>query len=93
MASPNKRRRRHNSPSKAPQQYNSLGNIDLARRCKCVGCHDEIFMDLNDRVVLECSAKHTIWMKCFTKEVASAGCDKKLVCPCCKEKKKESNYH
>ena len=93
MASPNKRRRRHNSPSKAPQQYNSLGNIDLARRCKCVGCPDEIFMDLNDRVVLGCYAKHTICMKCFTKEVASAGCDNKLTCPCCKEKKKEFNYH
>mmetsp|Transcript_10987 Transcript_10987/g.12395 ORF Transcript_10987/g.12395 Transcript_10987/m.12395 type:complete len:115 (-) Transcript_10987:275-619(-) len=93
MASPNKRRRQHNSPSKAPQQYNSLGNIDLARRCKCVGCPDEIFMDLNDRVVLGCYAKHTICMKCFTEKVASAGCDNKLTCPCCKEKKKEFTYH
>ena len=32
-------------------------------------------------------------MKCFTEKVASAGCDNKLTCPCCKEKKKEFTYH
>ena len=91
MASSNKRRRPHNSPSKASQEY--ILNIDLARRCKCAGCTDTFFMDLNDRVVLGCSAKHTICVKCITEEVASADCDNKLTCPCCKEKKKEFTYH
>ena len=93
MVSLTKRMRRHNLPSEASQQYITLGNIDLARRCRCAGCPDEIFMDLNDKVVLGCYAKHTICMKYFTKEVTSAGCDNKLACPCCKEKKRKFNYH
>ena len=93
MASWNNRRRQHDSPSKVSQQYIFLVNIDLTRHCKYAGCTNKIFMDLNDRVVLGCYAKHTTYMKCFTREVASTGSNNKLTCPCCKEKKKEFTYH
>ena len=70
MTLPKNRRQRHRttSPSTALQEYIPPVNIDLAREYKCTGCGDTIFMDLNVRVVLGYSAKHTICMKCFTEE-------------------------
>lgn len=49
---------------------------------------------------LGCHSKHKICSTCFTRQVATAGCDNKITCPCFSEKGRKctffqakNNYH